>query len=328
MVPPANFKQLTELVKKSQRIIVVSHANCGDATGAVTACRLVLEAQGKEVLPCLPAPVPKTFSFLPGTEAIVTDPRLVDFDGYDLLLCVDAGEPHMTGLADRWDARPQGLTTVNFDHHLTNSDYGDLNLVDRSAPATCAMLYQWFEHAHYPIDQKVATCLLTGLLTDTGLFVNAATNEAALATAARLLLKGALVSEVLQKVAHNKTLTELKLWGRALERLQEDPEQGLVSTAITQADLKELGGTAESLEGVANFLTELEGYRAVLVLKEQADGTVKGSLRTTRDDVDVAAMAKTFGGGGHKKAAGFTVAGRLVEGPAGWLVEPIDKSAV
>jgi phosphoesterase RecJ-like protein len=321
MINPANFEQLTRLIARAKRIIVVSHANCGDATGSVAACRLVLEAQGKEVLPCLPAPVPKTFSFLPGVEHIVTDLTQVDFTGYDVLLCVDAAEVHMTGLSERWNLRPPGLTTVNFDHHHTNPEYGDLNIVDRSAPATCAMLYQWFEHARYPIDQRVATCLLAGLLTDTGLFVNAATNEAALTTAARLLLKGALVSEVLQKVAHNKTLVELKLWGRALERLQEDPEQGLVSTAITQADLLELGGSAESLEGVANFLTELEGYRAVLVLKEQADGTVKGSLRTTRDDVDVAAMAKTFGGGGHKKAAGFTVQGKLVETDRGWQVQ-------
>ena len=265
--------------------------------------------------------MPKSFWFLPGTEAIITDLATLNFADFDLLLCVDAGESHMTGLADRWDSRPSGMVTVNLDHHHTNPGYGDLNIVDKSAPATCAMLYDWFTVAGYPIDQRVATCLLTGLLTDTGSFSNPATNEAALATAARLLLKGALVSEVLRKVVQNRTLPELKLWGRAFERLQEDTELGLVTTVITQADLAELGGSAEALEGVANFINELEGYRAVLVLKEQADGTVKGSLRTTRDDVDVAELAKLFGGGGHKKAAGFTVTGHLVEGPQGWRVE-------
>jgi phosphoesterase RecJ-like protein len=92
---------------------------------------------------------------------------------------------------------------------------------------------------------------------------------------------------------------------------------------ITQADLKEFAATDEMLEGVANFLNSLEGYRAVLVLKEKSDGTVKGSLRTTRDDVDVAAIAKLFGGGGHRKAAGFTMPGRLVETEQGWRVEKV-----
>jgi len=328
MIDSRLFQKLSQLVTERNRILVVSHANCGDATGAMTACRLVLQRLGKEVTIGLPQPVLKAFQFLPGAEAIVTDLASVNLSDFDLLLCVDAAEPHMAGLADRWDSRPAGLVTVNLDHHLTNPSYGDLNLVDTSAAATCAMLYDWFTAAGYPIDQPVATCLLTGLLTDTGSFVNSATNEAALATAARLLLKGALVGEVLRRVVPNRTLPELKLWGRAFERLREDPELGLVTTAITQADLTELGGGPEALEGVANFLNELEGYRAVMVLKEQADGTVKGSLRTTRDDVDVAELAKLYGGGGHKKAAGFTVSGHVVESPQGWRVEPIDKSAV
>ncbi len=321
MIDARLFPKLTQLVGERNRILVASHANCGDATGAITACRLVLQVLGKEVTICLPAPVLKPFRFLPGAETVVSDLASVNLSDFDLLLCVDAAEPHLAGLADRWDSRPAGLVTVNLDHHLTNHGYGDLNLVDTSAAATCAMLYDWFTAAGYPINQRVATCLLTGLLTDTGSFVNSATNEAALATAARLLLKGALVGEVLRQVVPSRTLPELKVWGRALERLREDAELGLVTTVITQADLVELGGSPEALQGVANFLNELEGYRAVLVLKEQADGTVKGSLRTTRDDVDVAELAKLFGGGGHRKAAGFTVPGHLVEGTAGWRVE-------
>lgn len=321
MLNQHSLQQLTRLAQNARRILVASHQNCGDATGAVTACRLVLERLGKQVTMFLPAPVPAAFRFLSGTEAIVTDSEQIRWSDYDLFLCVDAAEPLMTGLEARWAERPANLVTVNFDHHLTNPEYGQLNIVDRGAPATCAMLYEWFVSAGWVIDSQIATSLLTGILTDTGSFSNPATNEAALATASQLLLKGASVGTVLAKMARNKTVPELKLWGRAFERLKENTALGLVTTVITQADLAEAGLGSEALEGVASFLTELQGFRAVLVLKEQTYGTIKGSLRTTRDDVDVAAVAKLFGGGGHKKAAGFTVQGKLVETPAGWAID-------
>jgi phosphoesterase RecJ-like protein len=321
MLNPSSLLQLTRLVARSERILVASHQNCGDATGSVTACRLVLQNMGKKVTVFLPASVPKGFRFLPGTEFIITNPALINWRDFDLFLCVDAAEPALTGLADKFTERPASLTTVNFDHHLTNPEYGDLNLVDRMAPATCAMLYEWFQAAEYHIDRRIATCLLTGILTDTGSFSNPATNEIALETSAQLLLRGASVGVILNKVVKNKSLPELKLWGRAFERLHENETLGLVTTVITKQDIEELGVTNEALEGVANFLNDLQGYRGVLVLKEQTDGTIKGSLRTTRDDVDVSELAKLFGGGGHRKAAGFTTKGFLVEGPNGWEIK-------
>lgn len=320
MIDSVLLLRLTKLVSASQKILVASHANCGDATGAVTACRLMWRALGKEVTAFLPEPVSPSLKFLPETEAIVTDQALINFQDYDLFLSVDAAESKLTGLAEKFNDRPPQLTTVNFDHHHTNTGYGDINIVDRQAAAACAMLYEWFRYASWPINRRVATSLLTGILTDTGTFSNPATNDSALKVAADLLSRGAQASRVLQQVAGNRTLTELKLWGRVFERLREYPELGLVVTVITQDDLKEFKASDDMLEGVANFLNDLSGYRVIMVLKEKSDGTVKGSLRTTRDDVDVAAVAKLFGGGGHRKAAGFTIPGRLVETEQGWGV--------
>lgn len=320
MISPTSLSKLTRATGDAQRILVASHQNCGDATGATTALTLVLTRLGKQVTPFLAAPVPLPLRFLPKSELVQSDPAQISWANYDLFFCVDAAEPKMTGLGDRFAERPPGLTTVNFDHHLTNPEYGDINIVDRSAAAACAMLYEWFQFAGYEVDTQVATCLLTGILTDTGSFSNPGTNEAALAVAGKLLSKGASVDQVLSRLVRNRTIPELKLWGRALERLHVSEALGLVTTVITAADAVELNVGADASEGVANFLNELEGFRAILVLKEQSDGTVKGSLRTTRDDVDVAAIAKLFGGGGHKKAAGFTVPGRLVETPQGWEI--------
>ncbi|MDZ4230180.1 MAG: DHH family phosphoesterase [Candidatus Veblenbacteria bacterium] len=253
MIPQNELVQLTRLVAGRSRILVGSHADCGDATGAVTACRLVLTALGKEVTAFLPSPVSPSFRFLPETEAVVSDPAAIDFSAYDLYLSVDVAEPKLTGLAHKFPERPTELTTVNFDHHLTNTAYGNLNVVDKSAAATCAMLYEWFRFAGWTIDRKVATCLLTGILTDTGTFSNPATNDTALKAAADLLSRGASATRALQQVAGNRTLTELKLWGRAFERLYDYPSLGLVATVITQADLKEFNASEDMLEGVANF---------------------------------------------------------------------------
>lgn len=320
MIEQSLLLRLTRSVTGAKKVLLASHANCGDATGAVTACAFVLRKLDKEVIVFLPEPVAPAFRFLVGSETIISDANKINFSDYDLFLSVDAAEPHLTGLADKMKNIPEGLLVVNFDHHHTNTGYGHLNIVDRQAAATCAMIYEWLSFAGWPIDRQVATSLLTGILTDTGTFCNPATNDTALKAAADLLARGANSSRVINELAGSKTITELKLWGRVFERLHDYPELGLVATAITQKDLADFDASDDMLEGVANFLNDLEGYRAVLFLKEKADGTVKGSLRTTRDDVDVAAVAKLFGGGGHKKAAGFTVPGRLEETDKGWQV--------
>lgn len=320
MIDSNLFDKLTALVNANQRILVASHKNCGDATGAVTACKIALEKLGKKVTVFLPGPVAKIYKFLPKTETIVYEADKVNWSDYDLFLCVDAAEPLMTGLEDKFASRPDNLITVNLDHHLTNTDFGDLNIVDRSASAACAILYEWFIQAGYEIDHDIATCLLTGILTDTGSFSNPGTNENSLKAAGDLLRRGANIGRFLSEVVKNKTVSELKLWGKAFERLQVNEELSIVTTVITKEDMVELDLTNEAVEGVANFLNELSDYKAVMVLKEQVDGTIKGSLRTTKEDVDVAALAKLFGGGGHKKAAGFTVKGRLVLVDGFWQV--------
>ncbi len=320
MLTKIKLNQLNQQVARSARILLASHQNCGDATGSMVAVYLALRRQYRQVTMFLPAPVPKSLVWLPETDKIVTDANLINLADYDLWLCVDAADQAMTGLGDKFKERPIGLTVVNIDHHLTNPGYGDINLVDYTAPAACAMIYDWFTSVGYVIDQPIATCLLTGILTDTGSFSNPATNGIALQTAADLLIKGASVGRVLGEVVYNKTLAELKLWGRALERLNVNAELEIVSTIITQQDFAELKVSVEAVEGVANFLNDLSGFKAVLVLKEQTDGTIKGSLRTTREDVDVAKLAKLWGGGGHKKAAGFTVSGKLVQTENNWSI--------
>ncbi|MFH1112083.1 MAG: bifunctional oligoribonuclease/PAP phosphatase NrnA [Patescibacteria group bacterium] len=320
MITRFDIQKLQSALALAQKILITSHKNCGDATGSVIAAMLALKALGKEATMFLPAPVPATFRFLPFSEFILHDSETINLEDYDLLFCVDAAEVAMTGLADKWQARSIDLVTINLDHHHTNPSYGDINIVYKQASATAIILYDWFKQAEFPITREMATCLLTGILTDTGSFSNPGTTAESLQAAAEMLLKGARVNKIFEQIIRNKSINDLKLWGRALERLHVNDELGLVTTVITQQDMDELDVDGEALEGIANFLNDLSGFKATLVLKEQNDGTIKGSLRTTRDDVDVAELAKLFGGGGHQKAAGFSIAGKLKQTDKGWEI--------
>ncbi|HBV33370.1 TPA: hypothetical protein DIC39_01415 [Patescibacteria group bacterium] len=321
MINSFELQKLVKKVKSARRVLITSHKDCGDATGSSIAAYLALQQWQVPADIFLPGPVPAIFKFLPHTEKIITNAGKINLENYDVLFCVDAAEIAMTGLEDKWKARPIDLTTINSDHHFTNPGYGDINILDKQASATAVVLLELFKQLEFTITREIATCLLTGIFTDTGTFSNPGTTALSLKSAADLLLKGANAAKTLDKIARTKSVADLQLWGRALERLYVNESLNVVTTVITLADMKELKVGTEALEGIANFLNDLSGFRAALVLKEQADGTVKGSLRTTRDDVDVAAMAAEYGGGGHKKAAGFTVKGSLVETPSGWTIK-------
>jgi phosphoesterase RecJ-like protein len=158
-------------------------------------------------------------------------------------------------------------------------------------------------------------------MTDTGNFSNPATTESALQIGGELIRAGGNYSAILNYTYRNKTTDGLKLWGIALSRLIVKKELDLAYTVLTRADMKGLKVTDGDVEGVANFLNSLGETKIALVLKETHDGLVKGSLRTTHDDVDVSAIAASFGGGGHKKASGFSIKGRLIEKSGEWIIE-------
>ena len=153
--------------------------------------------------------------------------------------------------------------------------------------------------------------LLTGLITDTDNFSNGATNQECLKIASELIHRGANFNMIKAWFLKNKSITTLKLWGIALSRLNKHEKHDIVHTHITRDDLTESGANEEETDGIANFLNNVGEGRAAILLKETSDGKIKGSLRTTKDDLDVGAIAKALGGGGHKKASGFTMDGTI-----------------
>jgi len=314
------FTRIHSAIQNAKEILLIAHQKPdGDTLGANLAMANWLRDEGRHFHIFCVHPVPLHFQYLPLWEHVKTTEEELAHIPFDVVIALDSSSLTYAG-ADSLVAKLKGKPTIiNIDHHGTNPHFGDLNVVDPAASSCTVLVHKFLQHIGGRVTRNIATCLLTGILTDTGGFSNLGTNHEAMDIAGELLKRGAKFRAITNHTIRNKTVNSLKLWGRALDRLTRHAN-GIVSTVITQADIQECEATEEDMEGISNFLNALQDAKVIMVLKEQG-GEVKGSLRTTEPDVDVAAMAKQFGGGGHKKAAGFTVKGRLVQTPQGWRVQ-------
>lgn len=314
-------KKAAETIDKSTNILLVTSPPDGDSIGSALAFSRYLDQKGKRHRIFCKSKLPQSLMFLPGSENISADTTIFQEKRFDCIVVFDAGDLKYAGidtfLAESKFPRP---FIICFDHHSYSQFFGDINAIDQKASSTTQVIYNFFHQNGVLIDKEMATCLLTGILTDTGAFSNPATTFQSLEIAAELLKSGVRFSKVAAKTLKNKSINTLRLWGEALNRLRLNPDFGIATTVITQADFERFGASEEEVEGIANFLNSLDGVRAVLVLKEMSDGKVKGSFRTSQEGVDVSRLAVAMGGGGHKKAAGFTVPIKLTRTETHWTV--------
>lgn len=320
------YRRLAEMVARSRRIVLATHERAdGDALGALLGFWELVH-RGRAAVALAPDTLPAAYDFLPGVAAITTEASRVSVEAADVVVLFDCGDVQRTQLAEKLfflgSHRP---AVALIDHHPARTTFRDRQLVDLAiieptASSTCELVAEYCAANDLTVSAAVATALLTGIITDTGGFQNLATTLEAMTAASELLKRGANLRLIVRRTMRSKSLSTLQLWGRALERLHHDPATGTVTTALTLKDFAECGVDQESSEGIANFLNDLKDARVVLVLREKSAGVVKGSFRTKQPDVNVAELAAVYGGGGHKKAAGFTVAGEIVQDERGWRV--------
>lgn len=305
-------KHIHQEIQKAVRILLVCHKNPdGDTLGSITAFIHYLKTINKQPVGFCSTPIPGGFGYLPHVNDISNSAAVWEGQSYDLLIVFDSGDLQYAGVADLLPKLKQQPIIIDIDHHATNHLYGTHNLVITTASSTAEIVYRYFQTNHIPIDKHMATSLLTGLTTDTDHFTNAATSPNALRAASDLIAHGGNFSRIKETTLKNKTIIGLKLWGIMFNRLIKHDTHNIVYTYLTQADLESCGAGESDVDDVSNFFNTLEEGKAALVLKEGKDGRIKGSFRTTRDDVDVSAYALALGGGGHKKAAGFSVDGPM-----------------
>lgn len=322
MYPNASlYEDIFQRLSSSKRTLLVAHQNPdGDAIGSALALFHFLgKTVGENHIFCLTEPA-STFNFLPEVERIKTDPSVFQKIEFDTIVVLDSGDLEYSGVKLHLEELEYSPQILNIDHHPTNEHFGHVNLIEIDAASTSDILFRLFDHNRFRIDKNIATCLLTGIITDTGSFSNLATTPQAIHNASELLILGARAKDIINYALTNQSLGLLKLWGRAFSRLIINDHTNVAITVITQRDFTECEVDNESAEGIANFLNNLNGAKAVLVLKEQSDGTIKGSLRSTQENIDVSKFARLLGGGGHKKAAGFTIKGEIKETKEGWEI--------
>ena len=318
-----NSEELRTLLVGAKRILCICHRNPdGDAVGALLGAGLLFEKVFPSIpvsLHCVDGGAPDMFSFLPAAARIQGAPVLEEGDR---AVFVDCAEPKLTEMHVSHPALFDGrVPTVNIDHHPSNPRFGTVNLIDPKAASSCEIVAAAAGLLGWELTSDIATCLLTGVYTDTGGLLHSNTTAEVYRTVAQLLRAGARRQAIILAVYRTAKLSTLKLWGRVLENIDITEEGGAIS-AVRESDFRATGADYSELTGAIDYVNAVPGMRFSLILSERG-GMVKGSLRTLREDVDVAKMAGTFSGGGHKKAAGFSVQGQL-KSEVRWKVVPPD----
>jgi phosphoesterase RecJ-like protein len=298
---------IKQAIEAADQIMVITHISPdGDAIGSVTAMGLILQAMGKRPQLTCSDEVPARFRYLPLADQMqVVLPTPLPA----LLIALDCGDEQRMGKL--FDELPEPKPKViNIDHHVTNTRFGDINLVDTSANATVEILYDLLPGWGVSLSQALAECLLTGLVTDTLGFRTNGVSPHTLRAAANLIEAGADLSGITQKALTVKSLNNLYLWKAGLNNMRF--QDGFLWITLNHDEQKNAGSMSASSSGLVNMLGDTEQAAIGAVLQEMEDGRIVVSFRC-RPPFDVSMLATNLGGGGHPLAAGCTIEMPLTE---------------
>lgn len=294
------------LLRGGGRFLVTSHVNPdGDSIASQCALRLLLGSLGARADIVNAHPVPRVYRFLPGS-ATITERQPRGWGKYRALIVLDCGDGRRTG--GLLDARPT-VPVVNIDHHATNPGYGDLNLVVPGACSTAEIVYGLATGLGVRPRGDLALALYTGILTDTGSFRHGNATPRAFRIASALVATGIDAAAIAQSVYESVPYETLRALGRTLAGLRRTPDGRIAWISLPHRLLAGLASPAESEEW-SGYPRSLDGAVLAVCFKETEPGRVRLSFRS-KGDVDVAALAARWGGGGHRNAAGATASGRL-----------------
>jgi len=297
--------QILEEINQAKSIVILTHENPdGDAMGSSLAMYQALKSYGKDVDVVIPE-YSKTFEFLPGSDQIKKEGK----ESYDLAIALDCATIKMlNGFAKYFE---DAKMRVSIDHHSTNSMFADLNFVNPEAPACAQILIVVLNYFKMEITKEIGTCILAGIITDTGGFKYSGVNAETFEFVSWLLEKGVNVSTVYRKVLQTKTKSSFELARIAANRLEFFYDGKVAFTYISQEDEKSVNAEIGDHEGIAETGRDIEGVEVSIFIRE----TEKGFKVSTRsnDYVDVSDMCLIFGGGGHPRAAGCTMQGTVEE---------------
>lgn len=302
-------QDFSRLIHEKKRFLISCHIHPdGDGIGSLLALGLSLTAFGKKVSMVCTDGAPSVYNFLDGNNTIVTEFN-PEFNP-EVLICVDCSEKERVAISPEiWNV--PGLMVVNIDHHLTNTEFGNINIIDANAGAAGEIVFQIITAEKLPINQKIAAALYTAIATDTGFFRYNNTSALTLEIAS-LLVKNYHVepAKVAEQVHEQKSYKSIRLLGEVLNTLKLGIGGKLAWMVMDQQMLAKYPVENEETESYVNYARSIEGVEIGLLFKELKPNEIKLSWRST-SAADVSKLASYFGGGGHARAAGCTITGSV-----------------
>ncbi len=327
-IETAQYQAAAAAVDAAASILIVTHINPdGDAIGSLLGLGNALRERypHKPIDLVVDGGVPEFLQFLPGSETVLSELMNEQPTGqqaaWDLMISVDSSDEPRTGAAGIF-GRAHSQQVINLDHHATNTGFGQLHLVNARAVSATEVVYDWLTQTGYTPSLNVAIPLLCGLVTDTLGFRTSNVSVRTLEIAQQLMLAGASLTAITQRALDSMSYAVLNLWKSVFSTIEL--ENGLIWAVVTQADMQRVGDDADS-GGLSGFLVKVKEAMISAVFTEQPDGSVELSFRS-KPGYDVASLALSLGGGGHRQASGATIPGPLPEAVS--RVLPLLRTAV
>ncbi len=296
------FDFAIEKIKASENIYIASHVQPdGDNIGSILALGMALKKIKEKVFILKSDDIPSDFLFLPNINIIH------DYDhdeNIDLLITLDTSDENRLG--KNKVLLEKAKTVINIDHHISNNNFGHINIVDSYAAATGELVYKLLDRLKISIDKEIASCLYTAISSDTGSFMYDNTTAETHEIAAKLIEFGIDKSNININLYQNRSIERTMLFIKALESLNLYFENKVAIVKVTQSMVEESNAKMEDTEGIVSFLREMAPVEVATILKEFDKEEIKVSMRSKRY-VDVSSICADFGGGGHTRAAGCTI---------------------
>lgn len=302
-----SYEQIIEAIHQSSKIAITSHVvPDGDNVGSSLAMCLALRKLEKQAEFILDDNIPEVYKYLKGAREVQKAASLEALD-FDLVIAMDCGDLERLGAVKQLAERTR---LINIDHHISNTRFGEINLVEVDASATAEIAYKLIKSMGIFIDKDIADCVYTGIVTDTGMFQYSNTTEETHAIAGELIISGVEPNDIYNKIYQNNPKEKVLLMKEALKSLEFFCDSKAAFIAVSKAQMSAITSEDLDTEGIVNLGRDIAGVEVAAFFKEKEVGVIKVSLRSKKV-VDVCAIAQGFGGGGHIRAAGCTIKGSL-----------------
>ncbi len=301
-----------QIIKNANNILLTIHAKPdGDAVASANVLIELLINLNKNFFAYSKDIVPLSFDYLLHTEKISQNINNEKFSDFDVIITLDCGSLSRTNLIKQIKNKNKNQITIEFDHHPKIDDYANIEIREPQMSSTAEVLYYFLKYNKIKYNKNFANSILTGILTDTGNLLYDSTTSKTMDIVSEMLLHGAKYSQIIQNTWRNKSLNGLKVWGLAMKNLQINKKYNFAFSILTFEELEKNKADEDEMDGIASFLSTLEDVDGILFLREEKKGKLKGSLRTSKKNIDVSKLAKKLGGGGHTKTSGFNMDGEI-----------------